>query len=193
GAGLSIAGLVILIVISAHHGNPIAVTTSAIYGSLAIILYTISCIYHSLSPKLEAKKVLRVIDHCNVFLLVAGTYTPITLVCFNDTIGWIVFALVWIITIIGIVLTAINVDKYQVPSVICHLLSGWLIVFAWEELVTKMDINGIILLILGGLAYTIGAILYGLGSKIKYMHSVFHFFVLLGSILHFLTICLYVV
>jgi hemolysin III len=193
GAGLSIAGLVVLIVISVKNHSPISVVACSIYGSLLIILYTISCIYHSLSPKLKAKKVLRVIDHCNVFLLVAGTYTPITLVCLADKIGYVTFSFVWLVTIIGIVLNCINVDKYQYASVVCHLLTGWAVIFTIKDLVIHMSNNGIILLILGGVSYSVGSLLYVIGSKKKYMHSVFHFFVLAGSILHYLTICLYAI
>jgi hemolysin III len=188
GAALSIAGLVVLVVIAAKSHSAMAVVSCSIYGSLLIIMYTISCIYHSLSPKLKAKKVLRIIDHCNVFLLVAGTYTPITLVCFADTLGYITFAFVWLVTIIGIVLNCINVDKYQMASVVCHLLTGWAILFSINELITHMPHIGIILLVTGGVLYSLGSILYVVGSKKKYMHSIFHFFVLAASIMHFFTI-----
>lgn len=193
GASLSIAGLVVLVVLSVKSHSAVSVVASSIYGSLLIILYTISCIYHSLSPKLKAKKVLRVIDHCNVYLLVAGTYTPITLVCMADKTGYLTFLFVWIVTIIGIVLTCIDVDKYQKASVACHLLTGWAVLFTINELLTHMQYNGIVLLIAGGVAYSLGSVLYLIGSKKKYMHSIFHFFVLAGSIFHYFTICLYTI
>lgn len=190
GALLSIAGLVILIVMAVSHHNTMAVVTCSIYGAILIILYTISCIYHSLSPNLTAKKVLRVIDHCNVYLLVAGTYTPIMLVCFHDILGWTIFGIVWAITIIGIVLTCIDIDKYQMASVACHLMAGWAILLAIKELIAKMSPICLEFLIIGGVAYSLGSILYVIGSKKKYMHSIFHFFVLAGSIFQYFTILL---
>ena len=159
-----------------------------LYGVIMIILYTISCIYHALSPKLVAKKVLRVLDHCNVMLMVAGTYMPICLSILIGPIGWITFALVWIITIVGVVFNVINVDKFTLVSALCNLLLGWGALFLIKPLLEVCPIQGIIFLVSGGVLYTIGSILYGLGSKIKYMHSIFHFFVLGGSILHFIFI-----
>lgn len=189
GAGLSIAGLVILII---KCNSSIAVVSSSIYGVSLILLYLISCIYHALSPKLLGKKVMRVIDHCNVFLLEAGTFTPLCLAIVGGKLGWILFGLVWAITTICIVLNAIDVDKYQVPSVILNLLIGWSILLVYKPLTIVLTTNGILLLILGGISYSIGAILYRIGAKKKYMHSIFHFFVLLGSILHFFMIYLYI-
>lgn len=150
-----------------------------------IILYTISCIYHALSPKVLGKKVLRVIDHCNVLFMVAGTYMPICLSLLQGKLGWGLFGLVWFVTILGVVFNAIDVDKYKVVSVFCNLLLGWGILFLLKPLKEVCPMNGIWLLIVGGFTYTIGAILYGLGSKIRYMHSIFHFFVLGGSFFHF--------
>src|SRR5574344_281356 len=189
GAALSIAALVLLVI---KCKTSIGVVSSAIYGSCMILLYLISCIYHALSPKLLGKKVLRVIDHCNVFLLEAGTFTPICLAIIGGKLGWIVFGLVWGITTLCIVLNAIDVDKYIVSSVICNLLIGWSVLIIYKPLTIVLPINGIRLLIWGGIAYSVGAILYRIGAKRKYMHSIFHFFVLLGSILHFFMIYLYI-
>lgn len=190
GAGLSIAALVLLIIKS----NTIAeILTSIVYGICLIILYLISCLYHALSPKLKGKKVLRVLDHCNVLLLEAGTYTPICICLFGGTLGWIIFGIVWGITLIAIIFNAIDVDKYQVISVVCNLLLGWGIIIVIKELIKICPLNGIIFLTVGGILYTIGAILYGIGSKVKYMHSVFHFFVIGGSIFHFFMIYIYVI
>lgn len=189
GAGLSIAGLVLLLV---KANNSMEITTCAIYGSCMILLYVISCIYHGLSPKLRGKKVLRVIDHCNVFLLEAGTYTPLVLVTLGYPLGWLVFSLVWGITILAIVFNAIDVDKYQVVSAIFNLIIGWSVLFVFGPLKDVITSMGIFYLIMGGVMYTVGSILYGLGSKIKYMHSIFHFFVLAGSLFHFFMIYLYV-
>lgn len=190
GAGLSIAGLVLLII---RSHNSIGVVSSCIYGTCMILLYIISCIYHSLSPKLVGKKVLRVIDHCNVFLLEAGTFTPICLALLGGELGWITFAIVWGITTLCIVLNAIDVDKYQFASVICNLVIGWSVIFIYKPLSLIMASNGLKLLLAGGIAYSVGSILYWKGSRIKYMHSIFHFFVLAGSIFHFFMIYFYVI
>ena len=157
-----------------------------------IILYTISCIYHSLSPKLKGKKVLRVIDHCNVFMLVLGTYVPVSLLSVGNKTGLFLLLFVTTITTIGIILSCINIDKYQLLEVICHLLNGWSIIIAFNILLNNIGKNGVTLLLAGGIVYTIGAIIYGIGSKVKYMHCVFHFFCLAGTILHFLSIYLYI-
>ena len=188
GGCLAIAALVLCIVKSK---NAWSIVSTSIYGSLMIILYVISCIYHALSPKLKGKKVLRVIDHCNVFLMLAGTYMPICLSLLNGLLGWIIFGIVWTITIIAIILNCINVDKYQLASVICHLLLGWGSLIIINPLIKESSLHAVWILIIGGIIYTIGSILYGIGRKIPYMHSVFHFFVLGGSIFHFFFIYLY--
>lgn len=185
GALLSISGLVILIV---NCNNAISVVTTSIYGSTMILLYLISCIYHGLSKKLKAKGVMRVIDHCNVYLLVAGTFTPITLALIGGAFGWFWFGIVWLITIVGIVLTCIDVDKHSFISVILHLLLGWSCLLCYKPLFGAMDKYEILFLVIGGICYTIGAGLYAIGKRKKYMHSIFHFFVLAGSIFHFFMI-----
>ena len=188
GALLSIVALIFL-VLKANSIN--ALISVCLYASFMIILYTISCIYHALSPRIVGKKVLRVIDHCNVLLMTAGTYMPICLSLLYGKLGWITFIIVWIITIVGIVFNAINVDKYSKISVICNLLLGWGALFLINPMLGIIPWKGIIYLILGGVMYTIGSILYALGKKIKYMHSVFHFFVLFGSFFQFLFIYYY--
>ena len=193
GAGLGITALVLCTIKSAFHGNPYAIVSSVLYGSSLIILYLISTLYHSFKPNLVAKKVFRIFDHCSIFLLIFGTYTPFTLVTLNGTVGWIIFSVILATTIIGIVLNSINLEKYKKISMACYIIMGWMIIFAFKPLYEALNINGIILLVLGGIVYTIGAVVYALGKKIKYMHSLWHFFVLAGSILQFLCIYLYVV
>ena len=192
GALLAIAALVLCVVFSAIHHNPYAVVSSCLYGSTLIILYTMSCLYHSLKVN-NAKRVFRIIDHCSIFLLIAGTYTPLTLVSFNGPIGWTLFGIIWGVSILGIILNAIDLNKYKVISMILYIMMGWAIIFTFPRLLKVIDMAGIYLLVAGGIVYTIGAIFYGIGKKIKYMHSVFHFFVLAGSILHFFAILLYVI
>ena len=190
GAGLAIAALVLLII---RANSAIGIVTGVIYASIMIILYIVSCIYHALSPKLKGKKVFRVLDHCNVLLMVAGTYTPICLSLLGGSLGWIVFGIVWGITIFAIVLNCINIEKYKKICLACNLLLGWAALIIIKPLIEACPVNGLILLIGGGVVYSIGAILYGIGKKKRYVHSVFHFFVIGASILHFFMIYLYVV
>lgn len=187
---MAIAGLVLLII---RANNAIGIVSAVIYASIMIILYVISCVYHALSPKMLGKKVLRVIDHCNVMLMVAGTYTPICLAMLGGRLGWGVFALVWIITIVAVVFNFIDVDKYQVVSVICNLVLGWSALLLIKPILAVCPLKGLLLLVSGGIIYSLGAILYGIGSKKRYMHSIFHFFVIAASILHYLLIYFYVV
>ena len=192
GALLAIAALVLCTVVSAHHGNTVAVISSVIYGVTLIILYTMSTLYHSLAVN-NAKRVFRIIDHCSIFLLIAGTYTPYTLVALEKPLGYYIFAIVWSIAILGIVLNSINLKKYKLISLISYVILGWVIIFAYNPLKEAVDWSGVLLLIAGGVIYTIGAIVYALGKRIKYFHSIFHMFVLAASILHFLSILLYVI
>lgn len=192
GSLLSIAALVLCVVFSAIHGNIYAVVSSCIYGATLIILYTMSCLYHSLKIN-NAKRIFRIIDHCSIYLLIAGTYTPFTLVSLNGFLGWIMFGIVWCAAIIGIILNAINIEKFKTISMILYISMGWVIVFTFKPLLDAVDVGGIYLLLAGGIIYSVGAIFYGVGKKIKYMHSIWHFFVLSGSILHFFSILLYVI
>ncbi len=195
GGGLGIVATVLCIVFAAIHGNGYGVVSGSIYGITMIILYTMSSIYHGLNPKRKAKKVFQVLDHCSIYLLIAGSYTPFALCTlreYNTALGWTIFGIIWLMAIIGIVLNSIDIKKYKVFSMICYLVMGWCIVFKINLLPELLGTAGFVLLLLGGLAYTFGAILYGLGKKHKYMHSVFHLFILLGSLLQFFTILLYV-
>ena len=196
GGGFGVIALVLCIVFSIIHRNGYAVISSIIYGISMIVLYTMSSIYHGLRPKLKAKKVFQVLDHCSIFVLIAGSYTPFCLVTFrqyNPILGWSIFGIIWSMAILGITLNSIDIKKYSIFSMICYLAMGWCVIFTVRLLPMLLGIPGLILLVLGGIAYTIGAILYGIGVKIKYMHSIFHLFIILGSILHFFCILLYVI
>ena len=196
GGAFGIVVLVLCVVFSAIHHNGYGVVSSSIYCVTMILLYTMSSIYHGLNSKRKAKKVFQVLDHCSIFLLIAGSYTPFCLVTFreyNTALGWTIFGVIWGITILGITLNAIDIKKYKVFSMICYLGMGWCIIFTAKLLPQLLGIPGLILLVAGGVAYTIGAVLYGLGKKKKYMHSIFHLFILLGSILQFFCILLYVI
>ena len=189
GAGLSVAALVLCVVKASTAGGKVA---AVLYGALMIMLYTISCIYHALSPRLRGKRVLRVIDHANVFLMVAGTYMPICLSLLGGTVwGWLAFGVVWLVTIVAVVFSCIDVDKFQMVGVVCNLVLGWGVLLLLPVLCNMVSWIGLMLLIFGGVAYSLGAVLYVIGARVPYMHSVFHFFVLMGSILHFFFIYLY--
>lgn len=190
---LGIVALVLTIVFSAKNNNTIGIVSSCIYGSTMIIMYTISCLYHALSPKLKAKKVFRVIDHCDIYLFIAGCYTPYCLSLIGGVTGWVIFAIIWTCAVIGVLLNAIDLEKFIIPSVLMYLVMGWMIIFSYDSVATLLPTPGLALLIAGGISYTVGAILYAIGSKKKYFHSVFHFFVLLGSILQFFSILLYAI
>ena len=189
GGCLAIIALVLMMI---KANTALEYVTCSIFGTTMIILYVMSCIYHALSPKIQGKKVLRVLDHCNVYLLVLGTYIPVVLLGVGGTLGWIMFGIVTTITTLGIIFTAIDIDRFQVVSVICHLINGWSVLLGIPSLLNNIDYHGILFLILGGVMYSLGAILYGIGAHKKYMHSIFHFFCLAGSIFHFLAIYLFI-
>ena len=196
GGGVGVAVTALCVVFAAIKGNAWGVVGCSIYGAMMIVLYTMSSIYHGLRPTLTAKRVFRVIDHCSVYLLIAGTYTPIVLGPVREAdalTGWGIFAVVWAMAALGITLTAVNLEKYKIFSMICYLVMGWCIVFSWKSATAAIGSVGTVFLLLGGIAYTIGAVIYGFGRKFKYMHSVFHVFCVIGSILQFFCIFFYVI
>ena len=191
GALLGIAALVLCVVRAAPTGDPYRIVSGAIFGFTVLILYLMSCLYHALKVN-KAKRVFRVIDHCTIFLLIAGPYTPYTLVSLRDSVGWWVFGVIWATAIVGIVLNAVSLKKFSRISVALYLIMGWMIIIAYQPMVQAIPRGGMQLLVWGGVAYTLGAILYGIGSRRKYFHSIFHFFCIIGTVLHFFSIYLYV-
>ncbi len=192
GGALGIAVLVLCVITSALHRDAYGVVGSAIYGASMVILYTVSSIYHGLKPNM-GKKVMQVIDHCTIYLLIAGTYTPILFTAIrreSAVTAWILFGVEWGFAVLAGTLTAIDLKKYSKFSMLCYIGMGWGIVFAAKTLYYAVPIQGILLLVLGGVSYTVGAVIYGL-CKQRYMHSIFHLFVVLGSLLQFLSILLY--
>lgn len=195
GAILGLIALVLCVVQAAKHNNMYGVVSAIIYGLSMILLYTMSSLYHALSPKITGKKVLQILDHCSIFLLIAGTYTPFALCTlreYNTSTGWTIFAVTWLMAIIGIIFNAIDLKKYKKFSMFCYLLMGWCIIFKAYLLPQLLTKSGFWLVLSGGIVYTIGAAFYGIGKKKKYMHTVFHFFILGGSLLQFFCILLYV-
>lgn len=195
GGALGITTTVLCVVFSAIKHDVYAVVSSAIYGSSMILLYTISSIYHALRAN-TAKKVFQIIDHCSIYLLIAGTYTPFSLCTlreYNTALGWSIFGVVWGLAVLGIVLNAIDLKSFRVISMVLYLIMGWCIIFSVKVIYLQLGLGGFILLLSGGISYTVGAILYGIGSKHKYFHSVFHIFVVIGSLLHFFCILFFVI
>ena len=195
GGVLGIVATILCVIFASLNGNVYGIVSGSIYGSSLILLYTMSSIYHGLSPKLFSKKVFQVLDHCTIFVLIAGCYTPVAL-CnireINPVSGWSIFGFIWALAIIGIILNSIDLKKFKVFSMICYLLMGWCIIFRLDLLLQSVDPVGITLLVAGGIAYTIGAILYGIGKNHKYFHSIFHLFIVFGRLLQFFCILLYV-
>lgn len=195
GAALGIAALVLCVVISASHHDPWAVVGSSIFGASLIMLYTMSSIYHGLRPNM-GKKVLQILDHCTIYFLIAGTYTPVCLAGLRRVslvACWVMFGIIWGLAALAITLTAIDIKKYQVFSMICYVGMGWGIMFAYKQLIEAISIRGFLWILGGGLCYTIGAVLYGVGKKHKWIHSIFHLFVIAGSVLHFFAMIFYVI
>ncbi|MEN3042350.1 MAG: hemolysin III family protein [Fervidobacterium sp.] len=186
GAILGIAGLVVLIVFGGLSKDPLKIISFAIYGASLIIMYLASTLYHSIQHK-ATKKILEIIDHSAIYLLIAGTYTPFTLIALKGKIGWIIFTIVWGLSIVGVVLKVFFVKKFMILSTIVYIALGWFIVFAFKPLVNSVSELTIWLLVLGGFSYTLGAIFYIL-RKLRYGHMIWHLFVLFGSILHFFAV-----
>ncbi|MDD2504917.1 MAG: hemolysin III family protein [Bacilli bacterium] len=197
GGAIGITALVLCLVFASIKSDGYAVAGSLVFGISMILLYTMSSIYHGLSPKLStAKKVFQILDHCTIFILIAGTYTPVLLSSIrphNPTLAWSLFGIIWGTAIIGIILNSIDLKKFKVFSMICYLGMGWCIIFTAPELPKMIGKAAIYLLVFGGVSYTVGAVLYMWGHRIKYFHSVFHIFVTIGSLLHFLCILIYII
>lgn len=196
GGAIGIVALVLCVIWAAFHGNVYGVVSSSIFGFTMILLYTMSSVYHGLRPELTAKKVFQIIDHCSIFLLIAGTYTPITLCSLreqNAALGWIVFGVIWGLAILGITINSIDIKAFAKLSMAGYIIMGWLVILTIKQVVIAVGTGGMVFLALGGIAYTIGAVLYGIGKKKRYMHSVFHIFTVIGSLLHFFCIFYYVI
>jgi len=190
GAALAVAGCAIIIIRAVLTGSgTVGIVSASLYGASLIILYTMSTLYHALTNK-TAKRVFRIFDHCTIFVLIAGTYTPFTLVTLRGGVGYTIFGIMWGVTALGIVLNSIGLEKFSKISMALYILMGWCIIFAIKPLLAALDTVGLILLLLGGVFYTGGVAFYKL--KIKYMHSIWHLFVLAGSLSHYFSILLYV-
>ena len=193
GGVLSIAGLIFLILHTATQANVWGVSTGSVYGASLIAMFTVSSVYHGLTTDFS-KKVMQVVDHCTIYFLIAGTYTVVVLTALRPVypgLAWGLFGFEWALALIAATFTAIDLKKYAVFSMICYIGMGWAVIPFWRQILSVLTTPGFLLLLGGGVAYTIGSILYGLGVHKKWMHSVFHIFVVLGAALQFFAVLLY--
>jgi len=190
GLVLGIVALVLMVVKASLYGNAWHIVGVSIFGASLICLYAASTLYHSAKGP-TARSRLRVFDHATIFVLIAGTYTPFTLVTLNGWVGWLLFGLCWGIAVTGIILKLFFTGRYDVLSTLMYIFMGWMIIFAAKPLMNNLSADGLWWLIVGGVAYTLGAVIYGI-KKIPLNHAIFHMFVLLGSFCHFITVYSYV-
>lgn len=194
GGAFGIAVLVISVIIAALHSNVWGVVGASIYGATMVVLYTVSSVYHGLKPCM-GKKVMQVIDHCTIYFLIAGTYTPILLSSIrpvHPALAWVIFGVEWGLVAFATVFTAIDHNRYGRMSMACYIGMGWCIVLALKATVEAMGLAGFMWLLAGGVSYTVGAVLYGVGHKKPIYHTVFHVFVVVGSLLQAVCILFYV-
>jgi hemolysin III len=190
GAVAALAGLVILVVLAARQGDPWKIVSFSIYGVTLLFLYVISTLYHSWRGK--TKKFFRKLDHHAIYLLIAGTYTPFTLVTLRGVWGWSIFSVIWGLAVLGIVLESLPQKGQRVLSVVIYLIMGWLILIALNPLLRALPLAGFAWLLLGGVFYTVGIVFYVLDERVRHFHGIWHLFVLAGSIAHYFTVLFFV-
>ena len=190
GAGLAVAGTAVLIVLAARLGDPWKIVSFSVYGAMLVALYVFSTLYHSLRGR--AKNVLRKFDHCSIYLLIAGSYTPFALVSLRGPWGWTLFGAVWTLAVLGIVQEIWLAKGARVASLVIYLIMGWLALVAVLPLWTALEPAGFAWLAAGGALYTIGIAFYVTDRKLRHGHGVWHLFVLGGSACHFFTVLLHV-
>lgn len=189
----AVMGITALILCCVRAEDAYETVSSVIYGVSMIAIFTISSVYHGMRPG-YGKKVMQVVDHCTIYLLIAGSYTVIVLSALrpiSPLLGWGLFILEWALAALATALTAIDLKKYSVFSMICYIGMGWAVIPFWRQVLQALTMPGFLLLLGGGIAYTIGAILYGLGKLRKWMHGIFHIFVVLGALLQFFSVLFY--
>lgn len=189
GAVLSLAGLVVLIVFSSVHGSAWHVVSFTIFGATMFILYMSSTLVHAMPPG-KAKDLFEIFDHSSIYFFIAGTYTPFTFIVIQGALGWTMFGIVWGLAIGGTIFKSFFVKKYLFTSTILYLAMGWMVIIGWNRIVDNLNFNGVVLLVVGGLCYTIGAVFY-MWRGFKYHHMVWHLFVIAGSTAHFFCILFY--
>ena len=187
---LCILAFVLLVSHANLHGDVWHIVSFSIFGASLIILYAASTFYHS-AKKSELRNRLKILDHASIYVLIAGTYTPFSLITLKGATGWVIFGISWGLALTGIILKLFFTGKYNLISTIMYVLMGWVIVFAIKPLINNLPLEGLLWLFAGGISYTIGAILYSI-KNIKFNHAIFHMFVLIGSFCHFMSVFFYV-
>ena len=190
GAALALAGMVVLVVLASLQGDLWKIVSFSIYGASLFLLYTLSTLYHSLRGR--AKQIFKKLDHVAIYLLIAGTYTPFTLVTLRGTWGWTLFVIIWSLAIVGIIVDSRHKKGSRTIQMVIYLLMGWLILVAMYPLVQALPKGGLVLLVLGGVFYTSGIIFYALDDRMNHAHGIWHLFVLAGSISHYLAVLFYI-
>ncbi len=190
GAVAALAGLVIVVVAAARQGDPWKIVSFSIYGTTLFLLYTISTLYHSLRGR--AKRVFHKLDHYSIYFLIAGTYTPFTLVTLRGGWGWTIFGIIWGLVVLGVVLESLPQKGNRVLSLVVYLLMGWLVLVALKPLLQALPGEGFVWLLAGGLFYTGGLVFYVFDEKVRHFHGIWHLFVLAGSVSHYVTILFFV-
>ncbi len=191
GWALSLAALALMLVFSSIYGDAWHIVSCSVYGVGLILVYTSSTMYHSLTNP-TAKRVFKVLDHTSIFVLIAGTYTPFALVTLRGGWGWTVFGIIWLCAVLGIIFKVFFTGRYNVISTMIYIGMGWVALIAIKPMLENIPTGGLLLLVAGGLAYTLGAMIY-IRKTVRYNHAIWHGFVLAGSILHFFSVFLYVV
>ena len=187
---LSILALALMVMRASFHGNASHIVSVSIFGAGLIALYAASTAYHSATkPELRAR--LRIIDHATIYILIAGSYTPFTLVTLSGTVGWVIFAVSWGLALSGIILKLFFTGRFNLLSTLMYVFMGWIIIFAVKPLIASLPAAGLYWLVAGGLAYTFGAVIYSI-KKIPLNHAIFHVFVVMGSFCHFMAVYFYV-
>ncbi|MBL4712133.1 MAG: hemolysin III family protein [Gammaproteobacteria bacterium] len=190
GLVLSIAALVLLITRASTYGTVWHIVSFSVFGASLLVLYAASTIYHS-TKEPAARDRLRIVDHASIYILIAGTYTPFTLITLSGSVGWVIFSASWAMAVIGIVLKIFFTGKYDLISTLMYVFMGWIILFALEPLIENISSEGLFWLVAGGVAYTVGAMIYAI-EKLRFNHAIFHVFVLMGSFCHFVSVYFYV-
>ncbi len=191
GALFAIVGTTLMVAAAALQQDWYKLAATIIYGCSLMLLYVMSTLYHSFTTR-RVKEIFRIFDHCSIFLLIAGTYTPFTLVSLRQSTGWYLFAFIWISTVVGIILNAISIERFKYFSMVCYVVMGWSVLITIRPLIEMLTTTGLLLLVAGGLFYTVGIVFYAMKKK-RYMHGIWHFFVLFGSICHYLCILWFVI
>ena len=187
---LSVPALILLILKAANSGSSLLLVSVVVFGASMILLYAASTLYHS-AKSINLRRRLNIFDHASIYILIAGTYTPLALITLGGTVGWSIFIVVWVMALTGVILKLFFTGRYNHLSTSMYVFMGWIIVFAGKPLIDNFDTAGIQWLLAGGISYTIGAILFSI-RKIKFNHAIFHVFVLAGTFCHFISIYYYV-